>query len=379
MPSNWRRRWKASLIGGHVSPYIYRGIRRNRPARPSFRGTSLILAGLLATAIQWSHGAETPTLIDRSNADLGPTKVSVAMWIVDISSINSAEQTFSADVFIALRWKDPRLAHTSGGAAQYALDAIWNPRVAIVNETNSVSRRRPETVEVDPDGNVLYRQRFVGSFSQALRLKSFPFDQQDFRVQLAALRYGGDEVNFVPEQKWVDAGMKQGGGLSKSIILPDWTLKGWNIRPLAYAPVPDLANSGYVLEFTASRDVQHYILKVILPLVLVVMMSWAVFWIDPTNAGSQISVAVTSMLTLIAYRFAVDSQLPRLPYMTRLDAFIAVSSLLIFISLIQVLITTNLAGKQRVERARKIDRYCRAIFPLLFATVSVAIFLKPRT
>ena len=27
------------------------------------------------------------------------------------------------------------------------------------------------------------------------------------------------------------------------------------------------------------------------------------------------------MLTLIAYRFAVDSQLPRLPYMTRLDTF----------------------------------------------------------
>jgi len=42
---------------------------------------------------------------------------------------------------------------------------------------------------------------------------------------------------------------------------------------------------------------------------------------EPTNSNTQFSVAVTSMLTLIAYRYAVDSQLPRLPYMTRLDVF----------------------------------------------------------
>jgi hypothetical protein len=52
------------------------------------------------------------------------------------------------------------------------------------------------------------------------------------------------------------------------------------------------------------------------------------------------------MLTLIAYRFAVDSQLPRLPYMTRLDAFILTSTLLVFFSLIEVLITTILDNNQ---------------------------------
>ena len=138
---------------------------------------------------------------------------------------------------------------------------------------------------------------------------------------------------------------------------------------------PGVAYSGYVFEFTASRNVQHYILKVILPLVLIAIMSWSVFWIDPLNASSQISVAVTSMLTLIAYRFAVDSQLPRLPYMTRLDAFILTSTLLVFFSLIEVLITTILDNNQQTERAKKIDRYCRIIFPVIFAIASIAIFL----
>ena len=34
------------------------------------------------------------------------------------------------------------------------------------------------------------------------------------------------------------------------------------------------------------------------------------------------------MPTLIAYRFATDNQLPRLPYMTRLDAFILMGTVL---------------------------------------------------
>jgi cadmium resistance protein CadD (predicted permease) len=84
------------------------------------------------------------------------------------------------------------------------------------------------------------------------------------------------------------------------------------------------------------------------------------------------------MLTLIAYRFAVDSQLPRLPYMTRLDTFIFTSTLLVFFSLIEVLLTTILENRQQTERAKKIDRYCRLIFPVLFAIASIAIFVKPR-
>lgn len=353
--------------------------RRHRPRRFGLRGVRfLLLAGLLAASIHLAHSSDPPTLIERPNANAGPTQVSVGIWIVDINSIDSAQQSFGADVFIALRWRDPRLAHTGAGVAHYALDQIWNPRTFIVNETNSVTHRLPESVEADGDGTVEYRQRFVGSFTQALLLRSFPFDKQTFRVHLAALKYTSSEVNFVPDQKWIEAGIKQAGGISKSITLPDWTVEKWDLKPLAYAPAPAPENSGYVFEFTASRNVRHYILKVILPLVLIVMMSWAVFWIDPITSNSQINVAVTSMLTLIAYRFAVDSQLPRLAYMTRLDAFILTSTLLVFFTLIEVLVTTILDNNQQTERAKKIDRYCRAIFPFIFVIASAAIFMHPR-
>jgi hypothetical protein len=338
----------------------------------------LLLLVFVAMSIQLAHGAETPALIERPAPGNGPTQVSVGIWIVDISNIDSAQQTFTGDIAIVLRWKDARLAHTGTGVAHYGLDQIWTPRTGIANETSSVVRKLPESVEVEPDGTVVYRQRYVGSFTQPLRLRSFPFDRQTFHVQLVAVRYRPDEVRFVPDEDWVRNGIKDGAGIAPSITLPDWTIEKWETKPVTYALTPGLQFSSYAFEFTASRNVQHYILKVILPLVLIVMMSWSVFWTEPTNSNTQFSIAVTSMLTLIAYRFAVDTQLPRLPYMTRLDVFFLISTLLVFFSLIEVLITTILDNNQQIARAKKLDRYCRVIVPVIFVIASIAIFAHPR-
>jgi hypothetical protein len=338
----------------------------------------ILVVVFVAMSIQLVRCAETPALIERPASGNSPTQVSVGIWVVDINSIDSAQQNFTADIAAVLRWKDPRLAHTGSGVAHYTLEQIWHPRVSIANETNSVSRKLPETVEVDSDGSVVYRQRYVGAFTQSLRLQSFPFDRQTFRVHLVAIRYRPNEVVFVPDENWIRDGLQRAAGISPSITLPDWTVEKWDAKACIYALTPGLQYSGYAFEFTAARNVWHYILKVILPLVLIVMMSWAVFWIDPATSNSQISVAVTSMLTLIAYRFAVDSQLPRLPYMTRLDTLFLTSTLLVFFSLIEVLVTTVLDNNQQAERAKKLDRYCRVIFPAIFVIASIAIFVKPR-
>jgi len=338
----------------------------------------LLFVVLFGLSIQLARSAEIPTVIERPGADDGPTQVSIGIWIVDISSIDSAQQTFTAEIAIVLRWKDARLTHPGKGVVRYPLEQVWHPRVAIVNETNSVTRKFPDLVEVEPDGTVVSRQRYAGAFSQPLRLRSFPFDRQTFRFQLVAVRYRPNEVQFVPDQDWIDNGLKQAGGIAPLITLPDWTLEKWETKPLSYALAPGFEYSGYAFEFTAAREVQNYILKVILPLVLIVMMSWAVFWIDPVNASSQISIAVTSMLTLIAYRFTVDTQLPRLPYMTRLDVFFLVSTLLVFFSLIEVVATIILDNTQKKKRAQKIDSYCRLIFPAIFGIASIAIFAHSR-
>src|SRR6266576_2446199 len=342
------------------------------------KGIHFPLLVLFATSIRLALGSDAPALIDRPNADSGPTQISVGIWVADISNIDSAQQTFTAEIAVVLRWKDPRLAHTGNGVVRYPLEQIWHPRVGIVNETNSVSRKMPDSVEVDPDGTVTSRQRYAGAFTQPLRLQSFPFDRQTFRIQLVAVRYQSNEVMFVPDQVWIQDGLKGAGGISPSVTLPDWTIEKWEVKPLVYALAPRHQYSSYAFEFTAARNVSHYILKVMFPLVLIVIMSWAVFWMDPIHSNAQINIAITSMLTLIAYRFATDNQLPRLPYMTRLDAFILMGTVLIFFSLIEVITTTILETNHRARLAKTIDRYCQLIFPAIFVTATFAIFAHPR-
>src|SRR4030095_13098528 len=188
----------------------------------SKRFSSALVVSILVRSIQLPSSAEMPPLIDRPNADSGPTEISVGMWVVDISTIDSAQQTFTAEIAVVLRWKDSRLAHTGKGIVRYPLEQIWHPRVGIVNETNSVSRKMPALVEVDPEGTVNSWQLYAGSFTQPLRLLSFPFDRQTFRVQLVAVRYQSIEVVFVPDQIWIQDGLKGAGGISPSVTLPEW-------------------------------------------------------------------------------------------------------------------------------------------------------------
>ena len=115
-------------------------------------------------------------------------------------------------------------------------------------------------------------------------------------------------------------------------------------------------------------------LTLLLTLTALLVVLWnglGVFWIDPLESGTQISVAITTMLTLIAYRFAVGAFLPRISYLTRLDFFILASTFLVYCSLIQVVVTSWFAKSERVELARRIDLWARFLFPAVFALVAL--------
>ena len=78
--------------------------------------------------IQQARGAEAAVLIERPGADNSPTRVSIGIRMVDITSIDSAQQEFTPEVAIVLRWKDPCFAHTGTGIVRYPLEQVWHPR-----------------------------------------------------------------------------------------------------------------------------------------------------------------------------------------------------------------------------------------------------------
>ena len=58
---------------------------------------------IAAMSIQLVHSAETSAPIERPEAEKGPTQVSVGIWIVDITNIDSAQQNLTADIAVVLR------------------------------------------------------------------------------------------------------------------------------------------------------------------------------------------------------------------------------------------------------------------------------------
>jgi hypothetical protein len=341
---------------------------------------SLFACGILTQFLSLAFCAAAPLPLPpaplRPDAETGPTKITYAVWIGDITQIDSVAQTFSANVVIILRWRDPQLVHDGTGAKQYALDDIWHPRILITNEASEIEHSLPEIADVAPDGTATYRQRLIGSFAQSLNLRAFPFDQDTFRVKIVVLGYRPEEIQLAPDPMALAAGFGEGIGLADKLTIQDWRVTSAGTRVEPYHVTPGVQIAGYSFEFTAARNAHHFVIKVLIPLILIVMMSWAVFWIEPNDANTQMAVAVTAMLTLIAYRFAVDSDVPKLPYLTRLDAFILMSSVLVFLSLIEVMVTTKFASMDRTELARAIDRRCRWIFPITFAVATTIIFLR---
>ena len=296
-----------------------------------------------------------------------PTEIHVVGAVLDVDKINSAEQNFTLNFYAIFRWLDPRLAHAGPGDEVRDLSEVWNPRLTIINTQKYWANTRDE-VEVSPEGYVTYRLHVFGDFSQPLKLHKFPQDRHVFEVPVVAAGYRPGEVKMLPAPQ-------MDSFISDNLSVADWKVGNMQGQPREVTFANGLKLPGFVFSFEGERLLHHYVIKTITPLALIVMMSWVVFWIDPKQVPNQLSVAVTTVLTLIAYHVALSGRLPDIPYLTHMDKFLFSSTVLVFMALIEVVITSNLASTDRLIQARKIDRTARWLFPLLFFSAVVSSFL----
>lgn len=117
-----------------------------------------------------------------------PTPVTVLIFVMDLDEVKTADQSFVANVFLECRWHDPRLVHQDVGCRVQPLEDVWNPQLMITNQQR-VIKTFPEVVSIKPNGEVTYRQRIWGTFSQPLNFVDFPFDKQKFVLHLAVVGF----------------------------------------------------------------------------------------------------------------------------------------------------------------------------------------------
>jgi hypothetical protein len=188
-----------------------------------------------------------------------PVPVRTAIYIVDVRDIDGARQSFSADVLIRLQWKDPKLV---GERKFLPLSAAWHPNVQIVNRS-TVQTTLPEGLEVDEQGNVTYRQRFIGQFTCSMNLREFPFDKQEFPIRIVAIGFSPQQVQFIPDPDPAIVGR---------FSITDWKVLSSKKEPEIYKVPGSRQLAGFKATFVAKRYFLFFLVQIIVPMALILGM-----------------------------------------------------------------------------------------------------------
>jgi hypothetical protein len=333
----------------------------------TFLNQSLILFFFLSFCFSTNAIAIEEAFITRPDKEGTQTEVNVGIYVIDIETIDNVHQHFVADFMLQVRWKDERL---KGEPKTVDIDEIWWPNIEVLNGRD-LSTDLPHRAEIDSNGNVLYRQRFYGNMATQLDLKQFPFDTQKLPIKVLTLGHDSTQIN-------IKFNANTSGNIDK-FSNSDWEIENgygmvglFKTRSLSKGQI---ALPMVTFEFKAKRHVFYYVWKVIIPLMVIVMMSWAIFYIEPTQVAPQIGLAATSILTLIAFLFSLGKILPPIAYLTKIDFFVYGSLALVFLAFAEAMITINLAGKNKLHQAKRVDRISRWFFPITFILILVLVYI----
>ena len=295
-----------------------------------------------------------------------PLEVDMHLYLSDLNEIHDSKQSFVSDVFIRAQWQDSRLVHSGTEPCYADQNDIWTPQLQMLNR-RSVERVRPPQFLVAPDGGVLQTVRVYGDFSFRADLSDFPFDEQQLRFIIVS-GYETKDVKILAD--------KASLSVAERLSVTNWRVQlREGVSSEHYVAPLDRNLSRFDVVFDAQRLSGFYTWQLLVPLILVVMMTWTVFWIPLEFVPPRVGLVATSMLTLIAYRFAMASILPPIAYLTRLDQFMVASSVLVFGALAGTVAVTWLDGRGNSSKALALNTACRALAPGLFLLVFVKVFV----
>jgi Neurotransmitter-gated ion-channel ligand binding domain len=303
-----------------------------------------LLATVFATALPlWAAKAtETESTIDLRQSPTGgktPVDVAVGLYITNFVAIDETRETFEVGGFVTGQWHDPRLAlptsQTSNNQEHdtprtFRLEDLWTPAI---EGANTVTHRTNQyTLEVDRSGMVTYRERFAAVYSNDFELKKFPFDTQVLRFEFQPFLSTTSQIRFASEPL-------PGTGISSQ---QHTELAAWHMENLTYTADkvtgdPFLpATHEALFQITAIRRSGFYLWKIFLPLIMITIIPVVVFWIDVKEFDWMLKIPMTMLLSMIAFQFTVLRDLPRVGYVTFLDAVFLASFIFCFLTIFEI-------------------------------------------
>jgi hypothetical protein len=339
--------------------------------------SALVVAAILnpsARAAQTAAGIATDPILQPPNqADGKPLEVVIGLHVVNLAAIDEVSEQFQLDAYMFAQWIDPRLAFTPQGpqdrVRNYRPGQVWTPQLEMINA--AAPRARDEvSIMVSPGGSVRYAERLLVKLSSRFELRRFPFDSQRLIVIIHPFLTYGPSIRF----KLNDVSTWTASEFKAFSSLAQWRLTALHSKVGLAPTYGGLTIPEARFEIDVERRSSFYVWKVFLPLLLMVFLSWAVFWIEAGDLSNQVQIAVTTILTVIAFAFAISATMPRLPYLTYIDAFFLECYIFVFLAVVE-LMTVHVTHRSEVRRdlGLRIRKFSRWVIPAAFVVTNVII------
>ena len=306
----------------------------------------------------------------------GPVVVRVGFFLSDVNRIDVEQQHFEVEGVLTLTWQDDRLAFDPKvvgveekvfqGNYQFSEIATgWWPQLVLANESGGYERQGL-VLRNRYDGSMTYVEELNAVAEMPVELRRFPFDRERFELIFEVLGFDQDEVVLVVDSSTT-------GTPAKGISLSEWQLEGMHGSSGDHDPVyldgRQEMSSAVVVALDLARHPGFMLRVVVFPMVLLVMLSWSVFWMDRESLGERMDISFIGILTVVAYQIMVSSTIPRIPYFTLMSAFIYTSFVTMCASVVVNLVVGRMDRTGRRELGDRIDRRCRWVFPTMYATL----------
>lgn len=310
----------------------------------------------------------------------GPLRVTVAFHLHHLHRIDDEAETFELSGILTLRWQDPGQAFDpaiegvdekvySGDFQFSEVSPGWFPQVLITNALGAPDNQGV-VYRVAPDGSSTVVQLLHVVARSGLELRRLPFDSQYLQLIFEVLGFDRDEVVLEPHSSGatMDAG---------SIRVPEWHLRTVSMTALPGSGAREDAGADAIgLLLHVERQPLFMARLVLLPLGLIVILSWSVFWMERSSLGDRMSVSFVGILTAVAYQSMVTGIMPNIAYMTFLNAFVVLSLLLMSATVLVNLLVAGFDKRGEFALGNHVDSTCRWLFPLLYLTlIGMAVLL----
>ena len=108
-------------------------------------------------------------------------------------------------------------------------------------------------------------------------------------------------------------------------------------------------------------------------MLLILSVAWYVLWIPTKEIESRLTTSIVALLSLIAYNFVIQDDVPKLDYLTSLDHFILLSY---FFCAVPIFTTIRLSRSivKSQKRATRLNQIIRRFGLALYLFASLTIF-----